>query len=272
MKIIRFEDEAGRIQYGRYEGRKEGAVEAETLEGDLFTRMTPSGKKARVTRLLAPVVPVNILCIGRNYVSHAEELGNLPPENPILFMKNTAALQHPHAPIRLPACQMNPPEVDYEGELVVVIGKAAHNVSEAEALDHVLGYTAGNDVSARHWQKEGGGGQWCRGKGFDTFCPLGPCLSTPDDIGDPQDLRIRTRLNGEIMQDGHTSHMIFPIARLIAFLSQGTTLLPGTVILTGTPAGVGFGRDPQVFLKAGDAVEIDIEKIGILENPVEEAS
>ena len=158
--------------------------------------------------------------------------------------------------------------MDYEGELAVVIGKPARDVSEKEALNYVLGYTVSNDISARRWQIQGGGGQWCRGKGFDTFCPLGPSLLTPDELGDPQKLHIQTRLNGEVMQDSNTSHMIHSVASLIAFLSQDTTLLPGTVILTGTPSGVGSARDPRIFLKDGDIIEVEIEKIGVLRNPV----
>jgi 2-keto-4-pentenoate hydratase/2-oxohepta-3-ene-1,7-dioic acid hydratase in catechol pathway len=158
--------------------------------------------------------------------------------------------------------------VDYECELAVVIGRAARNVSRGEALDYVLGYTCANDVSARDWQKAGGGGQWCRGKTFDTFCPLGPVLVTPDTIRDPNALAIRTRLNGQIVQDCNTSDMIFDVPTLIAFLSGSTTLFPGTVILTGTPHGVGMARNPPVWLQDGDTVTVEIEGIGALTNPV----
>jgi 2-keto-4-pentenoate hydratase/2-oxohepta-3-ene-1,7-dioic acid hydratase in catechol pathway len=182
-------------------------------------------------------------------------------------MKPTSALAHPGDPIRLPACQ-NDEEVDYECELAVMIGKAARDVSEAEALDYVLGYTCGHDVSARHWQLQFGGGQWIRGKSFDTFCPLGPTLVTTDEIPDPQTLSIKTLLNGQTMQDHTTGDMIFSVGQLIHFLSQDTTLLPGTAILTGTPQGVGFARKPPVWLKPGDEVVIEIEKIGRLVNPV----
>jgi 2-keto-4-pentenoate hydratase/2-oxohepta-3-ene-1,7-dioic acid hydratase in catechol pathway len=150
----------------------------------------------------------------------------------------------------------------------VVIGKTARNVSKAHALDHVLGYTCGNDVSARDWQKSGGGGQWCRGKTFDTFCPLGPVLVTPNEIPDPNALAIRTYLNGTVMQDSHTSDMIFDVPSLIEFLSASCTLTPGTVILTGTPQGVGMARDPRVWLQEGDTIAIEIEGIGMLSNPV----
>jgi 2-keto-4-pentenoate hydratase/2-oxohepta-3-ene-1,7-dioic acid hydratase in catechol pathway len=158
--------------------------------------------------------------------------------------------------------------VDYECELAVVIGKTCHNVSKAEALAHVAGYTCANDVSARDWQRDGGGGQWCRGKTFATFCPLGPVLVTTDEIPDPNRLPIRTLLNGQVMQDWNTDDMIFDVPTLIEFLSGSTTLLPGTVILTGTPQGVGAAMTPPVFLQPGDSVTIEIEKIGALTNPV----
>ena len=271
MRIIRFEDGQGKVHYGLdkdvvWDGAAKGRVEL--LKGDPFSGLEMTGETADLVRLLAPVAPTNIFCIGLNYADHIEECEKRVLAHPILFFKNTASLNDPGAPIRIPKCRMEGPEVDYEGELAVVIGKPAKDVSEGEALNHVLGYTASNDVSARNWQMLGGGDQWCRGKGFDTFCPLGPVLLTPDEVEDPQNLRIQTRLNGNVMQDGNTSHMIHPLARLIAFLSQDTTLLPGTVILTGTPSGVGFARDPQIFLKDGDIVEVEIEAIGVLRNPV----
>ncbi len=159
-------------------------------------------------------------------------------------------------------------QVDYEAELAVVIGEACRDVPEPEALSHVLGYCCANDVSARWWQKEGAGGQFCRGKSFDTFCPLGPRLVLASEVGDPQALSIECRVNGEVRQRATTGDMIFPVAWLIAELSRGTTLAPGTVILTGTPSGVGFGRKPPLFLKDGDVVEVEIEKIGVLRNGV----
>lgn len=160
--------------------------------------------------------------------------------------------------------------MDYEAELAVVIGREALNVSKEDALDYVLGYTCANDVTARRWQGKKGGGQWARGKSFDTFAPLGPWVVPAKLIPDPQALRIRTILNGKVVQDGNTSDMHFGVAELIEFLSQGTTLHPGTVILTGTPAGVGYTQDPPVFLKAGDTVEVEIEGVGKLTNPVME--
>ncbi len=271
MRIIRFEDEQGQIRFGLdkeivRDGVASGRVEI--LVGNPFRGLEVTVEKAGLVRLLAPVVPANIFCIGRNYVDHIKEFDRDIPEYPILFFKNTASLNDPGAPIRIPKCQMKGPEVDFEGELAVVVGKPARDVSKKEALKYVLGYTVSNDVSARRWQILGGGGQWCRGKGFDTFCPLGPALVTADELGDPQNLSIQTRLNGEVMQNSNTSHMIHSVASLIAFLSQDTTLLPGTVILTGTPSGVGSARDPRIFLKDGDVIEVEIERIGVLRNPV----
>jgi 2-keto-4-pentenoate hydratase/2-oxohepta-3-ene-1,7-dioic acid hydratase in catechol pathway len=167
----------------------------------------------------------------------------------------------------LPRC-LESQEVDYECELAVVIGRRCKNVPKESALDYVLGYTCANDVSARDWQGKWGGSQWCRGKTFDTFAPLGPCLVLKDEIPDPSALKIRTVLNGQVMQDWNTGDMIFDVPTLIAFLSGSTTLLPGTVILTGTPHGVGFARKPPVFLQPGDSVTIEIDRIGALTNPV----
>lgn len=264
MRIVRFLDENGRECYGR--DFKDG--HALLLRGHLFDGLEETGSRVSVSKLLAPLQPPAILCIGLNYRQHAVETGIKIPEYPVLFMKNPASVTHPHDPIILPAVCAEPPQVDYEAELAAVIGKPARNVPLAKALDHVLGYTAGNDVSARWWQKHAGASQWIRGKSFDTFCPLGPELVTADEIPDPQNLRLRCILNNEVMQDGNTSDMIFSVAQLVAFLSEGTTLLPGTVILSGTPSGVGFVRQPPVFLKPGDVVSIEIEAIGTLTNRV----
>jgi 2-keto-4-pentenoate hydratase/2-oxohepta-3-ene-1,7-dioic acid hydratase in catechol pathway len=184
-------------------------------------------------------------------------------------MKQPSAVQHPGAPILLPRA-LRSDEVDYEAELAVVIGKECRNATRASALDHVLGYTCANDVSARDWQKQGGGGQWCRGKTFDTFAPLGPCLVTRPDIPDPNALGIKCIVSGEVMQDWSTRDMIFDVPALIEFLSGSTTLMPGTVILTGTPHGVGMARKPPRWLRPGDTVTVEIERIGALTNPVQE--
>ncbi|OQY60377.1 MAG: 5-carboxymethyl-2-hydroxymuconate isomerase [Desulfobacteraceae bacterium 4572_88] len=264
MQIIRFLDENNEEHYGhQYQDNI-----ATLLEGQLFGDLQDTGRQVRVKKLLTPLQPSVILCIGLNYRHHAEETGAELPKYPALFMKNPAAFNHPGDPIILPPICMDPPEVDYEAELAVVIGKTAKNVPASDALDYVLGYTAGNDVSARRWQKHSGAGQWVRGKSFDTFCPLGPVLVTPDEIPDPQTLPLKSVLNGNTMQESNTSDMIFPVAELIEYLSSGMTLLPGTVIMTGTPSGVGFVRQPPVFLQPGDVVEIAIEGISSLVNPV----
>jgi len=185
----------------------------------------------------------------------------------VVFFKGVNTVQHPGEPILLPT-YLKSDEVDYECELAVVIGQRCKNATRANALDYVLGYTCANDVSARDWQKERGGGQWCRGKTFDTFCPLGPCLVTANEIPNPNTLAIRTVVSGEVLQEGNTNDMIFDVPTLIEFLSGSTTLLPGTVILTGTPHGVGMARTPRRWLRPGDAVTIEIEGIGTLTNPV----
>jgi 2-keto-4-pentenoate hydratase/2-oxohepta-3-ene-1,7-dioic acid hydratase in catechol pathway len=263
MKIVRYEDASGSIHYGC-----EHADGSRTrIEGCIFGSHTVTEETADVAKLLAPVQPIDILCIGLNYRKHAEEGRKPIPEYPVLFMKNIGALQHPGEPIVLPQV-LHSELVDYECELAVVIGKECHNVTKETALDYVLGYTCANDVSARDWQLKKGGSQWCRGKTFATFCPLGPHLITADEIPDPNTLQLKTVLNGEVMQDWNTNDMIFNVPTLIEFLSGSTKLLPGTVILTGTPHGVGAARDPKVRLKTGDTVSITIENIGTLTNPV----
>ena len=240
---------------------------AREISGDLFGDFRVTDRVVMPGKTLAPVVPTNLLCIGLNYKQHAAESNSSPPPYPVLFVKNTAAVQNPGDAIEIPQ-KLPSTKVDYECELAVVIGRRCKNVTRAQALDYVLGYTCGNDVSARDWQRDGGGGQWCQGKSFDTFCPLGPVLVTKDEIPNPNALRLRTILNGETMQDWNTDDMIFDVPAIIEFLSSSKSLLPGTVIMTGTPHGVGFARKPPVWLKAGDTVTIDIEKIGALTNPV----
>jgi len=212
---------------------------------------------------LPAVRPSKILAIGRNYVDHAIEGGAEPPSTPLLFNKLPNSLSAHNAPISLSNLSQ---KVDYEAELAVVIGRRARQVSEVNALEHVFGYTLINDVSARDLQF--GDGQWTRGKGLDTFAPLGPFITTRDEIADVQALKIEGRLNGEVMQSSNTAKMIFKIGYLISYLSQGITLEPGDVIATGTPEGVGVFRDPPVLLKAGDVYEVEIEGLGTLRNPV----
>ncbi len=263
MKIVRIQDPDGKTLLGV----DHGDGRTTRLEGDLFGKHRDTGETVTVAKLLAPLVPTDVLCIGLNYRKHAAEGNNPLPERPLVFMKTSSAVQNPNDPIVLPR-RLRSDEVDYECELAVVIGRRCHNVSKAEALDYVLGYTCANDVSARDWQLKFGGGQWCRGKTFATFMPLGPCLLTADEVPNANDLPIRTVLNGEVMQDWNTDDMIFDVRTLIEFLSGSTLLLPGTVILTGTPHGVGSARKPPVFLKDGDTVTIEIDPIGKLTNPV----
>lgn len=265
MKIIRYRDARGDVRHATQRG--DGL--AFEIEGDLFGTFRETERPAQVAKLLAPVAPTAIIGIGLNYRRHAEEGKAALPPHPVMFMKLPTAVQNPGDPIVLPR-HLRSDQVDYECELAVVIGKTCKNVPREKALDYVLGYTCANDVSARDWQRNGGGGQWCRGKTFDTFAPLGPCLVLKDEIPDPAALGIRTLLNGDVMQDWRCDDMIFDVPHLVSFLSGSTTLAPGTVILTGTPHGVGFARQPAVFLKAGDVVTIEIERIGALTNPVVE--
>ena len=212
----------------------------------------------------APVPrPGKLVCIGLNYRDHAEESGLAVPKAPVIFSKFSSCVIAPGEPIIIPPSSE---KVDYEAELAVVIGRRATRVGADRAYDYVLGYTALNDVSARDFQF--GDGQWQRGKSCDTFAPMGQTIVTTDEIPDPHSLRISLTLNGAVMQDSNTSQLIFRIPELIEYITASTTLEPGDVIATGTPAGVGFARKPPVFLKAGDQVEVMIEKIGDLGNPI----
>jgi len=263
MKLIRYRDAKGAVSYAAQQ--TDGS--ALRIAGDVFGRFDLTSEVVHPVKLLAPVVPAMFLCVGTNYRQHTEETKMKVPGFPVLFLKSPAAVQNPGDPILLPT-HLKSSEVDYECELAVVIGRRCKNVSPAKALGCVLGYTCANDVSARDWQIQRGGSQWCRGKTFDTFGPLGPCLVTTDEISDPNKLAIKTVLNGKVMQEANTDDMIFNVPTLISFLSGSTTLLPGTVILTGTPGGVGMARTPPVWLKDGDVVTIEIEKIGQLTNSV----
>jgi 2-keto-4-pentenoate hydratase/2-oxohepta-3-ene-1,7-dioic acid hydratase in catechol pathway len=221
---------------------------------------------AASAKLLPPLPdPQKIICVGLNYRDHAAESGAAIPREPILFSKYPTALIGPGEAIVLPAESQ---EVDYEAELVIVIGKKGRHLSKEQALGHIAGYTVGHDVSARDWQLKKDGKQWMVGKTFDTFAPLGPELVTSDEVGDPHNLGIRLRLNGTVMQESNTKQMIFSAGELVAYLSIVFTLLPGDLIYTGTPPGVGMARKPPVFLKGGDAVEVEIDKLGVLRNPV----
>lgn len=251
-------------------------VEDPAPGADPLRRLLANGDLGRATavadevpadayRLLCPVrAPEKVLAIGLNYRDHARESGAELPTSPLLFAKTPNSLVGPDDPITWRA--QDSAEVDYEAELAVVIGSTARRVPVADAMAHVLGYTACNDVSARDAQFADG--QWTRGKSFDTFCPLGPAIITADEVPDPQALGVRCRVNGQTLQDGTTADMVFGVAELISRLSQVMTLVAGDVIATGTPVGVGFARKPPIFLQDGDVVEIDIEGIGVLRNPV----
>jgi 2-keto-4-pentenoate hydratase/2-oxohepta-3-ene-1,7-dioic acid hydratase in catechol pathway len=240
------------IEYGRSADRQPGAESLPLSE----------------VRLHAPITrPQKVIAIGLNYEDHAAETGGEIPEKPIVFAKYPNTIIGPGEPIRIPPITE---QADYEAELAVVIGRRAKNVSEEEAIEYVFGYMNGNDVSSRDLQFSEGG-QWTRSKSIDTFAPIGPYIATREEVPDPQNLYIRCVLNGEVVQDGTTSDMIFSVAELVSFLSRGMTLVPGDVILTATPAGVGFARDPALFMKAGDEVTVEIEGLGTLTNPVEDA-
>jgi 2-keto-4-pentenoate hydratase/2-oxohepta-3-ene-1,7-dioic acid hydratase in catechol pathway len=262
MRIVRFES-GGRTHLGQ----EVAANEALRIEGDLLGAHRVTGERLTIERRLAPVVPTDILCIGLNYRAHAAETGAKHPEHPVLFMKASNTLNNPEQPIVLPERSR---EVDYEGELVVVIGRSATRVPRERALEHVLGYMCGNDVTARNWQVDRtlGGGQFVRGKSFDGFAPMGPALVTADEIANPNALKLTTTLNGRVMQESSTSDMIFDVPTLISELSSTMTLRAGAVIFTGTPSGVGFVRKPPVYLQDDDEVVIEIEQIGRLRNPV----
>jgi len=264
MQIIRFVTKEGTIAWGTNWDKKTASL----LEGDVFVHLEDSGQKVEVKEILPVVWPAAIICIGLYYRRHALETGLDLSPHPAVFMKNPGAVIGHRAPIVIPDCCSKPPEVDFEAELGVVIKSSAKNVSEDQALNHVLGYTCANDISARRWQKHAGAGQWVKGKSFDTFCPCGPVLVTNDEVENPQNLEIQCRVNGKTMQQSNTNDMVFSVAQIVSYLSQSCTLLPGTLILTGTPEGVGFIRKPPIFLAPGDRIEVDIKGIGILENPV----
>lgn len=223
-------------------------------------------EEREITRLAPVARPPKIICLGLNYRDHAIESGQKIPTEPIVFSKYSTAVIGPNAPIQLPPDSQ---EVDFEAELVFVIGRGGRNIPERDAMLHVAGYTCGHDVSARDYQIKRGGGQWMIGKTFDTFAPLGPALVTPDELPDPHRLGIRCRVNGQTMQDSNTQQMIFSVPQIITYLSRVMTLEPGDVVFTGTPPGVGLARKPPVYLKDGDSVEIEIDGIGILRNPVQ---
>lgn len=280
MKLVTFDEGEGPLT---------GVIEGETILPlrdtvemlDLIRRgagWAPAGPGLPLhsVRLLAPIVPRrNVFCVGWNYSEHFAEGKAFRgpnavqeiPQHPALFSKNPFAIIGPDAAIRHPAPISD--ELDYEVELAVVIGTEGRDISESRALEHVFGYTVANDVSVRDVQRTWHGGQWFKGKNFDTHLPLGPWIVTRDEIPDPQVLRITTRLNGITKQDSNTRNMVFPVARIIAEISAGLTLYPGDVIITGTPEGVGMGRTPPEWMRVGDVIEVEIERIGTLRNVIQ---
>ncbi len=241
---------------------KEGVAKLKQAAGRAAARVHP----ANTVKLRAPVGdPRKVICIGLNYKDHARESGAPIPPEPVLFSKFPTAVIAHGEPIVLPPVSQ---EVDYECELVIVIGRGGKNIAKENAAGHIAGYTCGHDVSARDWQLKKPGGQWMAGKTFDTFAPTGPVIVTSDEIGDPLNLPIRLYLNGQMMQDSNTRELIFDPNYLVAYISQVITLEPGDLIFTGTPPGVGFARKPPVFLKHGDVCEVEIGGIGVLRNPV----
>lgn len=218
-------------------------------------------------KLLAPVTqPDKVLCIGMNYADHCAEQNKPIPKEPVVFNKFPSCITGPYDKIIHPASSS---QVDWEAELAMIIGKKCYQVTEAEASDYIFGFTVAHDVTARDWQKQRNGGQWLLGKAMDTFCPLGPCIVTADSGIDPHKLEIGCRVNGNVQQRSSTSQMVFSCEKLLAHISQCITLLPGDVILTGTPPGVGVFRQPPVFLQRGDTVECWVEGIGTISNKVE---
>ncbi|KAK3335391.1 hypothetical protein B0T19DRAFT_406287 [Cercophora scortea] len=277
MRLVRFLAKDGFTYYGDAIlphggiGDIAKAKQARVVVGDIFGRYQVTTKIANIQRLLAPLAPRDVRtvrCLGLNYALHAKESGMPIPQYPVLFYKPATALAGPADAIPVhPVAQTA--GLDYECELVVIIGKPCINVPESRALDHVFGYAVGNDVSHREWQLQRGGGQWSLGKGFDGWAPFGPGIVSRHLVRDPQALRITTRVNGNLVQESSTADMIFSVKRIIAFLSQGTSLLPGDVIFTGTPRGVGMGKSPPVWLKDGDVVQVGLEQVGTCTNRVE---
>ncbi|KZF24645.1 hypothetical protein L228DRAFT_266961 [Xylona heveae TC161] len=277
QRLIRFLARDGKVYYGDAilpsgVTNIAKARQAKVIKGDIFGKHDVTDQVADVKSLLAPLAwddVKTVRCLGLNYVQHAKETGMPIPTYPVLFYKPLTSLSGPSDNIPVPLHVQNAEGLDYECELVIVIGKPAREVPESEALDYVFGYAVGNDVSHREWQFKLGGGQWSHGKGYDGWAPFGPGIASSSLINDPQALRITTKLNGKTVQDSSTKDQIFNVAKTISTLSKGTTLLPGDLIFTGTPQGVGMGRKPPVWLKDGDIVEVNLEGVGSCTNKVE---
>ena len=268
MKLVRFQKLDGRVRVGEW--REDGLYSLgtdmsmqEIAAQDSLPARDEAFKVMKHKGLLAPIIPRKILCVGRNYADHAAELSNSVPDKPLIFAKYATCVIADGEPIRWRHDITQ--QVDWEGELAIVIGKPAYRIPLEEAYEHVFGYTVANDVSARDIQADEL--QWVRAKAQDTFCPLGPAIVTTNDLPDPHALRIVTTVNGETMQDGNTADMVFKVPYLVSYLSQTFTLEAGDVILTGTPAGVGKGMPPPLFLNHGDQVSVTIDGIGTISNP-----
>lgn len=250
------------------EGLERARIVEEAVEDDLElirTRIPEAFSTLDETKLLAPIPRTrkNIVCLGLNYADHAEEANTPLPKNPVFFTKSPTSIIGPDDAITLPKCSR---EVDYEVELAFIFGRKGKNISEEEAFDYIAGYTVFNDVTARDLQRSHL--QWFKGKSLDTFAPMGPYLVTKDEVPDPHNLGLTMKVNGKIMQKSNTKNLLFKIPTLVETLSRDMTMEPGDVVATGTPAGVGFTKEPPVFLKSGDVVEACVEKIGVLRNHV----
>ncbi|KAK5987576.1 Fumarylacetoacetate hydrolase domain-containing protein 2 [Cladobotryum mycophilum] len=248
------------------------AQRARIIEGDIFGKYQVTNQEIGIHQLLSPLEPSQlktVRCLGLNYAKHAKESNMPEPKYPVLFYKPATSLSGPVDPIPVPQMAQEGSGLDHECELVIIIGKKAFEVSESEALDYVLGYSVGNDVSHRDWQIKHGGTQWSHGKAFDGWAPFGPGIVSGEVVKDPQALNIWTKVNGETVQNGNTSDMIFGVKKTVSLLSRGVTLMPGDVIFTGTPEGVGMGRKPPVWLKQGDVVEVGLDQVGTCVNTVE---
>lgn len=281
MRFCRYQTETGQIGIGVERGEEVIPLEAIVPDApagpdqmlpftanlvDLAARLEDAQALSGSPRALPPVAhPEKVICVGLNYRDHAIETGAEIPDQPVIFNKFPSTIIGHGDAIVLP---QESDSVDYEAELVVVIGSTCRRVSEADALSHVFGYCCGHDVSARDWQKGTPGGQWLLGKTFDTFAPLGPSVVSRDEIHDSGNLRVEMRINGETVQDSCTSEFIFTVPQVISHISKVATLRPGDLIFTGTPPGVGAARKPPRFLKPGDICEVEIECLGILTNPV----
>ncbi|MGJ8639755.1 MAG: fumarylacetoacetate hydrolase family protein [Opitutaceae bacterium] len=262
MKIYRIQTETSDAQWAESPNGTDFYALSGSLEG-----FSQTGKLVIAKKVLAPVLPPAIYIVGYNYSNDLAAARADGDRYPVIVMKAVSTVIADGDAIELPDPQISS-EVDYEGELAVVIGRSAKNVSTESASDYILGYTIANDLTARDWQRNGAGGQWVRAKNFDTFCPLGPAIVTADSVDLEKGLRIQTWINDELRQDDTTNSMVFPINEVVAHLSAYNTLLPGTVILTGTPSGIGKHQVPPAYLKSGDRIRIEIQALGVLENRV----